>query len=166
MGKRRKSKKGDLTVFNDDRNEDCEGAVRHYKPLPDKIEKGPYETQQQFIRRLNRLVGKAMGEAEIEQKYDVDFCPKSGKNEFDEVFKTARTISKKKQEKRRERDRKRKVKKNAKKQLNHNEFDKFKSKVEFGDVVHQPPDLDKIKKKFDETLKKMKNKESKVKHFA
>lgn len=41
MGKRAKKKNtGDLVVFNDDRHEDCEGAVRQYKPLPGRVEKG------------------------------------------------------------------------------------------------------------------------------
>lgn len=167
MAKRKNKRKNksdqNLMVFNDDRNEDCEGAVRQYKPLPDKIEKGPYETQEQFMKRLNRLVGRAMGEAEIEQKYDVDFCEKTGTNEFDEVFKSSKTISKKKQEKRKERDRKRKLKKRSKKQknLNRDEFDKFKKTIEFGEVVHHPPDLDKIKQKFDQTIQKMKDKKVK-----
>ena len=41
MGKRGKKKTaGDLVVFNDDQHEDCEGAVRQYKPLPGRVEKG------------------------------------------------------------------------------------------------------------------------------
>ena len=169
MAKRKNNKKrneDDLIVFNEDRNEDCEGAVRKYKPLPNRIQKGPYESQDQFMSRLNRLIGKAMCEAEIEQKYDVDFCERTGKNDFDEIFKPGKTISKKKQEKRKQRDRKRKERKNLKKQSNQDEFkSKFENKIEFGDYVQSPPDLDRIKLKFNETIAKMKNKVKKIKHL-
>lgn len=112
--------------------------------------------------RLNRLVGKAMGEAEIEAKFDVDFCEKTGRNEFDEVFRTGKTISKNKLEKRRERNRKRKEKRRGKGSQPSNRTDEFgvaldrsgKSRVAFGDVVHSPPDLDKIKKAFDAKIQK------------
>ena len=133
---------------------------------------GPYETQDQFMSRLNRLVGKAIGEAEIEQKFDVDFCAKTGKNEFDEVFKTGKAISKNKLEKRRERNRKRKEKRRGKSsQHRTDEFgdalDKSgRSRIAFGDVVHQPPDLDKIKMAFDAKIKKHQNEKRRVRHFS
>lgn len=103
-----------------------------------------------------------MGEAEIEAKFDVDFCEKTGKNEFDEVFRTGKTISKNKLEKRRERNRKRKEKRRGKGSQSSNRTDEFgvaldrsgKSRVAFGDVVHQPPDLEKIKKAFDAKIEK------------
>lgn len=114
--------------------------------------------------RLNRLVGRAMGEAEIEQKFDVDFCVKTGKNEFDEVFKTGKTISKNKLEKRRERDRKRKEKKRGKQSNRIDEFgtEPKRSQIAFGDVVHQPPDLDKIKQAFDAKIKKHQDQKKRV----
>ena len=44
MGKRRNKKNtnDDLVVFNSDQHEDHEGAVRQYKPLPGRIEKGEF----------------------------------------------------------------------------------------------------------------------------
>lgn len=123
------------------------------------------------MSRLNRLVGKAMGEAEIEQKFDVDFCVRTGKNEFDEVFKTGKTISKNKLEKRRERNRKRKEKKRGKQSNRADEFGDAldrsgKSQVAFGDVVHQPPDLDKIKKAFDAKIRKHQNEKKRFRHLS
>lgn len=168
MGKRKGSKgKNNQIIFNEDRNEDCEGAVRQYKPIPNHMEKRPYETEEQFMRRLNRLVGTAINEAQIEEKYDVDFCPSTGaKNDLQDIFKTGKTISKRKQEKRKQRDKKRKEKKNQKKQLNRDEFKSLKDdKVKFGETVHHPPNLSMITKKFDEKLKKMRNRENKLKHF-
>lgn len=49
MGKRKKTTKkaasDDLVVFNSDQNEDTEGAVRQYKPLPGRIEKGEFRIE-------------------------------------------------------------------------------------------------------------------------
>ena len=45
MGKRGKKRNtGDgLVVFNSDQHEDHEGAVRQYKPLPGRVEKGEFD---------------------------------------------------------------------------------------------------------------------------
>lgn len=56
--------------------EDESGAERGIKLRPESIKQGPYETNQQFMRRLDKLASSAKFEAVIEERFDVDLCPK------------------------------------------------------------------------------------------
>lgn len=56
--------------------EDESGAERGIKLRPESIKQGPYETNQQFMRRLDKLASNAKFEAVIEERFDVDLCPK------------------------------------------------------------------------------------------
>lgn len=150
---RRKPAADEIVVFAGGRGEDTEGAVRGLKPLPDQMKQGPYESQEQFINRLNRLVGKAMGEAEIEQKFDVDFCPKTASGAALPV-KSGR--SERKQLKRREQGQKRKAKRLQTKQNQADDFGQVKAdRVRFGERAHAPPNMDAIRQKFNDTIKKI-----------
>ena len=167
MGKRsnrRRQKKSaeEIVVFTGDRNEDTEGAVRGLKPVPDLMKQGAYETQDQFISRLNRIVGKSMAEAEIEEKFDVDFCPKTGVPDHAEG-KTK--FSRKKQERRKEHKLKRKTKLNERKLNRRDDFGQVKDKVRFGEVTHAPPNMNQIRKKFDEQIKKIRDRKAKSMKF-
>lgn len=47
------------------------GMTRPLKPLPDVVQQQRHESDEQFLRRLDRIAGRAFGEASVEQKYDV-----------------------------------------------------------------------------------------------
>lgn len=150
----------EIVVFGSDRKEDSEGATRGLKPLPDLMKQGVYETQDQFIKRLNRMVNKAIGEATIEDKFDVDLCPPASGARASECNRTKRSINK--IEKRKKHVQKRKVKAKQRKQLKNDDFDGFKEKITFGETTHAPPNMDDIRRKFDAQIKKMNAKKARL----
>lgn len=133
------------------READDYGMTRSLKPLPEIVSQGPYESEYQFIHRLEKLSAKARAEANIEDRFDVDFCPKmdsqdsnhsinnndksDNKNKSEEVKVRKRSI------KRKEKLIKKKAKKLAKQRENDDDFKHLKDDVKFGETVLQPPEL-------------------------
>lgn len=142
---------------------DEEGCQRGLKPLPDVIEQGPYESQAQFIRRIGKMSSRAMAEARLENKFQVDFCPRieqpnpkslTGNDKLNcrqkKKLKLQNERLEKKRQKRRIRDAKRRDKKGKKRRSDgsDDEFARFQDKVSFGDVVMAPPSFSKQRRKF------------------
>ena len=155
--------------------EDESGAVRDIKLRPESIKQGPYETNEQFLRRLNKLANNAKFEAVIEERFNVDLCPKlEGLPRKPQILSTVdgsvydeekeRKQNKKTKNgeeepvpnkvlKRRLRDQKRKLKKRKHKtgtssgdQEDGLTFEDYTDDVEFGDVAQRPPALAKFKR--------------------
>lgn len=150
---------GLLAISVDNQGDDEVGATRALKSLPDKVEQGNYETEDQFLNRLERLSAKAKAEANIEHKYDVDFCPKiistagegSRKVKVKKNTKEEQEAEDKKAAKRlksRVRDIKRKAPRKKKRgEGNHREFSDLVDSVKFGEVSMQPPTLPAFRKR-------------------
>ncbi|XP_054152901.1 uncharacterized protein LOC128951677 [Oppia nitens] len=111
------------------------GMTRNDKPLPSVIEQGLYESQSHFLSRLSRLSAKARAEANIEERFDVDFCEKLDTSD-DKTNAMTDTKGKAKN-----------IKKNERKKLKrkrHNKetsFDHLEDNVLFGERVDEPPNL-------------------------
>lgn len=159
---------GLLRVFTEHQGDES-GTTRGVKLMPGVIEQGLYESEDQFLNRLNRLSSKAQAEANIEQKYDVDFCPKV-LSTSDPLPEDGKAKKKKRKEKdipvdkarekelarielkkvkRRARDAKRKGKKKKSNSddVESTEFEDLLDKVEFGEVAMAPPSLEKFRAK-------------------
>lgn len=161
--KKKKERKGPalLRVTTSSGGEDASGAARGLKPLPSVMQQGPYESEEQFLRRLSRITSEAKTEANLEAKFDLDLCPvipqmlstKTGKEVKKKKKKTKNGLTpeqrlENKRQKRRERDAKRKSKqKRGKKSRNANEFDGLQDNIAFGEVVTRPPAFSKRKSK-------------------
>lgn len=127
---------------------DTEGMTRQYKEIPTQLEQESYESEEHFFRRIHKLASKAKAEATIEDKYDVDFCKKVISTEGDNEALNAENKEKKSDNKRKRR--KEKVAKRLKKKKGSEDEDDFaflQDKVEFGEIVTCPPNLNfKLKK--------------------
>lgn len=142
----------------------------HPNARPDKVvpvfAQRPKESGRSFLNRVNAETQAFINETTFEDKYGVEVSrnPKTGrieglkkkeKDEIDELMrlKMKHDNTKKKKKKKKTIDsvpkltktqkRKKKIdmKKDKKIQDNIDEFKIFKDRVEFGDVVHAPPDL-------------------------
>ena len=161
--KKKKQKKGPsfLRVTTSSEGEDASGASRGLKPLPCVMEQGPYESEEQFLRRLSRITSEAKTEANLESKFDIDMCPvipqmlstKTGKEVKKKKKKNKNGLTpeqrlEKKRQKRRERDARRKSKqKRGSKSKSVNEFEELQDNISFGEVVLRPPAFSKRKSK-------------------
>ncbi|KAI1285445.1 hypothetical protein HDE_11778 [Halotydeus destructor] len=120
---------------------DERGATRGRKWLPDEVVQGPYETQDQFLNRIHVMSAQAKNEARIENRFDIDLCPKilsttSGKEKQDEQS----LFGEKKRQKRRDREAKKKEKMKAKQApKDYLEFGDLTDQIEFGEVALAPP---------------------------
>lgn len=140
--------------------------TRSLKSLPEIIEQGSYETDEHFLRRIDRLAAKAKAEAAIEEKFDVDFCLKLEGNATSELkdssiiqvkskkhFKKAKGNAREledleeKKRKKKEQSNKRRKRKTRLKNDDDDEFKKLNDNVQFGEVVHAPPELTQFRKK-------------------
>lgn len=132
---------------------DDTGGKRGLKWLPEKVEQGPYESSSQFLNRLQRMSSKAKAEALVEDKFQVDFCPKMTpqilstkdgqitQDKRDEEMNDVLGVrGVKKREKRRVREMKRRVKK-RKTTKPETDFKSYKDDVRFGEVVLAPPKI-------------------------
>lgn len=117
------------------------------KAIPEQVEKGFLESDYQFLNRINRMVSKAVAEANLEEHFDVDLGDKVKDSTANEPFSVSPADSEKlekKRSKRKAKDIKRKEKKLKKqhklvKQLESSEFEFKKDNFQYGDVVHHPP---------------------------
>lgn len=143
---------------------DAVGATRGLKPMPQYMEQGTYESEDQFLNRISRLSAEARAEANMEDRFGLDFCPaiepqvmstQSGavvvtgtkKKRRGGLTEEERTEARR--AKRRERDsRRRSRKKRGSKSHEVDDFEHFQDDVRFGDVVVAPPAFSKRKTKF------------------
>ena len=134
--------------------------TRATKSLPTTVEKGILENDYQFLNRIDKMVSKAMAEAKLEEHFDVDLLPKIKDNDqiqngkkFDKTSNLLVTESEKlekRKQKRKIKDAKRKEKKSKKQNKLKAEFEELsfrKDKINFGELVHQPPTFQFRKKK-------------------
>jgi hypothetical protein len=127
---------------------DEKGMTRGLKELPDKLVQGLYETEDQFLHRLDRLKNRALNEAKIETKYDLDSCPQiistsDGKSVKQKGAEDEEEVNKRRV-KRKEREQKMREKKRMKNREAVDEKDPFshlKDDVKFGEVCMAPPSL-------------------------
>ena len=54
---------------------DTAGSTRGLKPLPDIMEQGPYESEEQFLNRISRLSAQARAEAKLKTDSVWTFVP-------------------------------------------------------------------------------------------
>ncbi|XP_077527416.1 uncharacterized protein LOC144138813 [Haemaphysalis longicornis] len=122
------------------------GMTRPLKPLPERLEQQPNESDEQFLKRLDHLAGRAFTEASVEDKFNVRVDrdaegrtvvdPKGG-DAIDENYGA------RKRQKRKLREQKLKEKKrqrlSAREQRD--DFSHLKDEVAFGEVVHHPPEI-------------------------
>jgi hypothetical protein len=142
---------------------DSAGATRGLKPLPDFMEQGPYESEEQFLNRISRMSAEARAEAKLEDHFGLDFCPAIQPQVMSTRSGSAVVTGKKKRRKglsleeraearrvkRRERDsRRRSKKKRGAKSGQADDFEQFQDEVRFGDVVMAPPAFSKRRIKF------------------
>ncbi|KOC69361.1 Coiled-coil domain-containing protein 137 [Habropoda laboriosa] len=139
----------------------------HPKAKPDKVvpifEQRPGENEEKFMRRVNRETQAFINETAFENKYGVQVnrnletgrvegLSKCDITEFDKIQRVNakhRNIKKKKKKTTEEpkmtkaEKRKEKLKLKKQKQLEEkiDDFDSFKDQVKFGEVVHEPPQL-------------------------
>ncbi|CAG2119749.1 unnamed protein product [Medioppia subpectinata] len=130
------------------------GMTRSAKQLPEVIEQGLYESQSHFISRLSKMSAKAKAEANIEDRFDVDFCQKLDTNdskadEKTDKNKTPKNNKRKKQKvKQNERQNERQNEKQQKiggKRRKEDSFAHLKDSFVFGERVAEPPVFDSIK---------------------
>ncbi|CAG2166348.1 unnamed protein product [Oppiella nova] len=127
------------------------GMTRSAKQLPEVIEQGLYESEIHFMSRLTKLSAKAKAEANIEDRFDVDFCQKLDTNEdkveekSDDKKKTKsnkrlkrKLIENKRREKKRVKSKSKSKSKSKKEDL----FEHLTDRVMFGERVAEPPLLD------------------------
>lgn len=149
-----------VSVKTGDNNTIEKGMTRATKSLPTTVEKGILENDYQFLNRIDKMVSKAMAEAKLEEHFDVDLLPKIKDNnqiqngkKFDKTSNLLVTESEKlekRKQKRKIKDAKRKEKKSKKQNKLKAEFEELsfrKDKINFGELVHQPPTFQFRKKK-------------------
>lgn len=166
--KKKKKKKNNLISVGKQ-----ESKPLHPKARPEKVvpifQQRPGETEQRFLHRVNRDTQVFINEFTFEKKYDVQVNrnPETGKiegvskceqTELDKIEmlksnhknikrkKKNSDINKVKMTKTEKKKEKLKLKKEKQMEEKLDEFDNFKDQVEFGEVVHEPPQL-KIKPK-------------------
>lgn len=141
----------------------------HPKAKPDKVvpifNQKSGESQYQFWQRVNRETNAFIKETTFENKFNVDVKrniktgqlegvvnrPKDELTELEKLRKKHKNIKKKKKKtsengdvklsKSQKRSKKLLLKKQKKNTDNVEEFKEFKDKVEFGEIVHAPPEL-------------------------
>lgn len=173
--KKRRKKKGKKDELIDTacvvyKERDHPGMKRPLKMIP-RLKQFSNETDKEFYQRFYRATQAVVAESKFEDKYKVDI----DRNESGEVDEMKRRklvddplISDKlraklqerektKKEKKKERDYRRKHK--NKKEEEDDEFTYFQDKVEFGEVVYEPPSLDTSR------FSKMNNGTTKTKSF-
>ena len=157
--KPQKSQPGLLCVTTNMDGDD-EGHTRGLKFVPSVMQQGPYESEFQFMQRLNKMAARAKAEAQVEEKFDVDFCPPVERNRpkilSTKTGKEVKYTSKgkihvedaevkrsRKAEKRREREAKKKAKKRKKSSEDRDDVDTWIDHFDFDDVVQEPPSFSK-----------------------
>ncbi|CAN8003274.1 unnamed protein product [Ixodes hexagonus] len=143
--KRKKKQKNLVQVKRSKLEQEQRGMTRPLKKLPDTIQQQRHESDEQFLRRLDHLAGRAFSEASVEQKYDVRVTqddegrtvvdPKGGGEQV------ASNYGARKKEKRKLRKQKLKEKKKQKAAVPAGDFSHLKDEVAFGEVVHRPPEI-------------------------
>ncbi|XP_017888127.1 coiled-coil domain-containing protein 137 [Ceratina calcarata] len=140
----------------------------HPKARPDKVvpifRQMPGESEQRFLYRVNRDTHAFINETAFEKKFSVQVnrnpvtgkieglsnCEQSELEKIEMLRAKHRNIKKKKKKsnpdapkmtKSEKRKEKLKLKKQKQFEENVDEFDRFKDRVEFGEIVHEPPQL-------------------------
>ncbi|KAG0431019.1 hypothetical protein HPB47_022177 [Ixodes persulcatus] len=144
--KKRKKKQNLVQVKRSKLEQEQHGMTRPLKKLPETIQQQRHESDEQFLRRLDRLAGRAFSEASVEQKYDVRVTqddegrtvvdPKGGGGE-----QVASNYGARKRAKRKLREQKLKEKKRQKAAVPAGDFSHLKDEVAFGEVAHRPPEI-------------------------
>lgn len=120
--------------------------TRKPKPLPEKIIKSKYESDYHFMKRINGMVAQSMAEANLEEHFDVDLGEKiidnDNKMDLIDPKKLERKREKNKMNSLRRKANKLKKQRKLIKQLNNCEDISLKDNVNFGEVVHCPPNFE------------------------
>ncbi|XP_037571766.1 coiled-coil domain-containing protein 137 isoform X2 [Dermacentor silvarum] len=154
--RKRKASKNLISVQRCKMESEQRGMTRPLKPLPERLEQQPNESDDQFLKRLDHLAGTAFTEAKIENRFNVRIDrdeqgntvvnPKGG-DVLDESYGA------RKRAKRKLREQKLKEKKRQKlsTRQQQSDFGHLKDQVAFGEVVHHPPDITAHVRKADST---------------
>lgn len=157
--KRRRKRRGAknlITVQRSKMESEQRGMTRPLKPLPERLEQQPDETDDQFLKRLDHLAGRAFTEAAIENKFNVRVDrdeqgrivvdPKGG-DALDESY----GARKRQKRKLREQKLKEKKRQKASARQQQSDFGHLQDQVAFGEVVHHPPAITAQVRKADST---------------
>ncbi|GFT48076.1 uncharacterized protein NPIL_93941 [Nephila pilipes] len=137
--KRKKVPKDDfIIVKNSIVDTEEPGMERQIKKLPAVVKQKRFESEYQFIGRIQRMTNMAIEEANMEQKYDVEVKDVDGKGNV-ELVSAPKEVSERKREKRKMLAERKKEKKKLK--SDEKEFDLKKERVSFGEVASAPPVL-------------------------
>lgn len=168
--KKKKKKKNSLICVGAAPSRTLHPNARVEKVVP-VFQQRPGESAQRFLHRVGVETHAFLNETAFEKKYgvqvnrnpvtgkieDLSKCKKSEANEFKALITKHKNIKKKKNsdiptmtkaEKRKEKLR---LKKEKKKMENEDKFNELEDKVQFGEVVHEPPHLKTRPKKADST---------------
>lgn len=150
--------------------DDQPGMTRPLKMIP-RLVQNPKESDEKFLYRVNSATKSMLKEAEYEDKFNVEVTRDEWGNvvdmkkreQIDPLAKHDDKDSKKqleraekRKQKNKEREMKKKIKKSEVNSDSDNDFDYLKDKIEFGEVVHEPPKLETHK-----LAKKVKNNDNK-----
>ncbi|XP_076391266.1 coiled-coil domain-containing protein 137 [Megachile rotundata] len=139
----------------------------HPKAKPDKVvplfQQKPGETEEQFLHRVERDTHAFLKETQFEKKYgvlvnrnpetgNIEGVTKVAKDELDNIEKLTakdkgtkkkkkKSIDKPKMTKGQKRKEKLKLKKEKRKEEEVEEFENLKDQVQFGEIVHEPPQI-------------------------
>lgn len=143
---KRRASKNLISVQRSRMESEQRGMTRPLKPLPERLEQQPNESDEQFLKRLDHLAGRAFTEASVENKFNVRVDRDAeGRTVVDPKGGDAidANYGARKREKRKLREQKLKEKKRQKlaAREQRDDFSHLKDQVAFGEVVHHPPEI-------------------------
>ncbi|XP_037081602.1 coiled-coil domain-containing protein 137-like [Pollicipes pollicipes] len=133
------------------------GMSRPLKPIP-LFEQRPNESDFKFLRRVEKMTKERIQQSKFEDKYNVDIVPDpvtgktkmiSREDERQQVRRKKKNVSEDGEEipKKINRKKAKKIKRQQKLAGKMDDFAHLKDSVEFGEVVHRPPELKAAPKK-------------------
>ncbi|GIY09563.1 uncharacterized protein CDAR_598131 [Caerostris darwini] len=127
-----------IIVKNNIIEKDQPGMERKVKPMPAVVKQKKFESENQFMNRLQRMADIAIAEAKVEEKYNIELVNVDKKGNAQYVA-ASKEVTEKKKEKRKHLKERKKEKKRMK--MDDKEFDLKKETISFGEVASAPPVL-------------------------